>query len=83
LRGSVLVENPAMAKTTNFLEEDEDFFSAEESGGTEEHETRAKDGKRSQPSRAARQRLDSRSEDLWLKRQLSDWDDAFEDKSRP
>jgi hypothetical protein len=34
------------------------------------------------PRHAARQRLDSRKDDLWLKQQLNDWGDEFEDAEK-
>lgn len=69
-------------KSTFLNDEDEDFFGADEEsqGSHAEHEPRPRDVKRVHPN-AARQRLDSRSEELWLKRQLSDWDESFEGDS--
>ena len=72
-----------MGKSPTYLsvEDEGEFFSADDfeaSGDAPEPETRRREPKI--PNRfAARQRLDSRKEELWLKQQLNDWDDEFED----
>jgi len=71
-----------MGKSGNYLnEEDEVEFVISEDfdpGDSHEPETRRREHKL--PHRdAARQRLDSRKEELWLKQQLNDWGDEFED----
>jgi hypothetical protein len=62
-------------------EEDEgDLFSADDfdASDTQDPDTRKREQK--VPHRhAARQRLDSRKEELWLKQQLTDWDDDLVD----
>jgi hypothetical protein len=73
---------PAMGKPTDFLEGDDDFFTEDGESGSGEQDHKVKEAKRVHHSRAARQRLDSRSEELWLKRQLSDWDETFDEEAR-
>jgi hypothetical protein len=75
-----------MGKPTTYLndEDDADYLGSDDfdsNDGPAEPETRKREQKLPQRY-AARQRLDSRKEDLWLKQQLNDWDDAFEGDSR-
>jgi len=69
-----------MGKATTYTsdEDDGDYFTDDlESGAHAEPEARKREPK--VPNRyAARQLLDSRKEDLWLKQQLKDWDDELE-----
>ena len=72
-----------MGKSTTYMndEEESEYFNADEFEPGEtvaEPEPRRREPK-PQHRHAARQRLDLRKEDLWLKQQLNDWDDAFED----
>jgi hypothetical protein len=73
-----------MGKSGNYLHEDEaDIFASDDfdSGDSPEPETRRREHKL--PHRhAARQRLDLRKDDLWLKQQLNDWGDEFEDAEK-
>jgi hypothetical protein len=70
-----------MGKSGNYLHENEvDLLGSDDfdSGDSPEPETRRREHKL--PHRhAARQRLDSRKDELWLKQQLNDWGDEFED----
>lgn len=68
-----------MGKPNTYLneEEDGDIFHAEDFDSGADPEPRKREPKA--PHRhAARQRLDSRKEELWLKQQLTDWDDDFD-----
>ena len=70
-----------MGKPTTYLndEDDGDIFHAEDfDSDRAEPEARKREHKTPQRHAAARQRLDSRNEDLWLKQQLKDWDDDFD-----
>lgn len=72
-----------MGKSTTYMNDEDatEYFNAEDFDAGEtvaEPEPRRREPK-PQNRYAARQRLDSRKEDLWLKQQLNDWDDAFED----
>jgi hypothetical protein len=73
-----------MGKPSNYLHEEDDaeYFGSDdfEAGDSPEPETRRRE--KPQPRHGARQRLDSRKEDLWLKQQLNDWGDEFEDADR-
>jgi hypothetical protein len=75
-----------MGKATTYLndEEDGEYFNSDDfepSESTAEPEPRKREPK-PQNRYAARQRLDSRREELWLKQQLNDWDDTFEEGNR-
>jgi hypothetical protein len=71
-----------MGKATTYLNDDDegDVFNADdfEASDAQEPETRKREQKVPQ-RHAARQRLDSRKEELWLKKQLTDWDDELKD----
>jgi hypothetical protein len=72
-----------MGKSGNYLHEDEvDLLGSDDfdSGDSPEPETRRRE--KVQPRHAARQRLDSRKDELWLKQQLNDWGDEFEDAEK-
>jgi hypothetical protein len=74
-----------MGKSGNYMHEavEADYFASDdfESGDSPEPESRRREHKT--PHRhAARQRLDSRKEELWLKQQLNDWGDEFEEGER-
>jgi hypothetical protein len=74
-----------MGKPTTYLndEDDVEYFNSDDLDSSEraaEHEPRRREPK-PQNRHAARQRLDSRKEELWLKQQLNDWDDGFEDSN--
>jgi hypothetical protein len=77
-----------MGKPTTYLsDEDEgDFFSADDFDGSDSGEpetTTTRKREHKVPNRhAARQRLDSRKEELWLKQQLNDWGDELEEDER-
>jgi hypothetical protein len=73
-----------MAKSTYLGDDDNDFFSADDydsSDGPVET-THARREPKAHGRHAARQQLDSRKEDLWLKQQLNDWGDEFDDGDR-
>jgi hypothetical protein len=68
-----------MGKSGNFEDEVELLASDDfDSGDSPEPETRRREHKL-QHRHVARQRLDSRKDELWLKQQLNDWGDEFED----
>jgi hypothetical protein len=72
-----------MGKSGNYLHEEEvDLLASDDfdSGDSPEPETRRRE--KLQPRHAARQRLDSRKEELWLRQQLNDWGDEFEDAEK-
>ena len=71
-----------MGRSGNYLrEEDEaDLFGSDDfDSDSPEPETRRREHKLPHRHHAARHRLDSRREELWLKQQLNDWGDEFED----
>jgi hypothetical protein len=73
-----------MGKTGNYLQEEEvDLLASDDfdSGDSPEPETRRREQKL-QHRHVARQRLDSRRDELWLKQQLNDWGDEFEDAEK-
>jgi hypothetical protein len=73
-----------MGKSGNYLHEDEVELLASDdfdSSDSPEPETRRRE-KLQPPRHAARQRLDSRKDELWLKQQLNDWGDEFEDAEK-
>jgi hypothetical protein len=70
-----------MGKSGNYLHEDEVDLLGFYSGDSPEPETRRRE-KLQPPRHAARQRLDSRKDELWLKQQLNDWGDEFEDAEK-
>ena len=71
-----------MGKSGNYLHEEEgaDLFGSDDFDSSEspEPESRRREHKLQPPRHAARQRLDSRKDELWLKQQLNDWGDEFE-----
>jgi hypothetical protein len=73
-----------MGKSGNYLHEDEVELLASDdfdSGDSPEPETRRRE-KLQPPRHGARQRLDSRKDELWLKQQLNDWGDEFDDAEK-
>jgi hypothetical protein len=68
-----------MAKSTPYLhdEDDTDFFANDDFDSSVNAESTRKREQKAPTRHPARQRLDSRQEELWLKQQLNDWDDEF------
>ena len=60
-------------------DDDSDFFSADDYDSNDRSVEAPKREAKTHGRHAARQRLDSRSEELWLKQQLSDWGDEFDE----
>ena len=76
-----------MGKSGNYLhvQDEADLFASDDfdSGYSPEPESQSRRREHKlQHRHAARQRLDSRQEELWLKQQLNDWGDEFEDAEK-
>jgi hypothetical protein len=72
-----------MAKSYLGDDDDSDLFSADDYDSNDGSVETPKRETKAHGRHGARQRLDSRKEDLWLKQQLSDWGDEFDEGDHP